>query len=133
MFSAKRLSDWVLLLLCNLIWASQFVLVKIVQEQLGPVAATSFPMLIATVLLVPIVRIESRLQQTSIQKGALLRDWRGFLILGVLGQVVAQLFVTWVSVFARIKWGAVDANPSDCHDSNGVSHPWRKRCHRFAG
>ena len=51
MFSAERLRDWVLLLLCNLMWASQFVLVKIVQEQMGPVAATSFPMLIATILL----------------------------------------------------------------------------------
>ncbi len=30
-----RLRDWSLLLICNLIWASQFVLVKIVQEQAG--------------------------------------------------------------------------------------------------
>ena len=39
-FSTERFRDWILLLLCNLIWASQFVLVKIVQEQMGPVAAT---------------------------------------------------------------------------------------------
>ena len=69
MFSAKRLGDWTLLLLCNLIWASQFVLVKIVQEQLGPVAATTFPMLIATFLLIPMVRIENRFQAKSIVKG----------------------------------------------------------------
>jgi drug/metabolite transporter (DMT)-like permease len=106
-FSAKRLSDWTLLLLCNLIWASQFVLVKIVQEQLGPVAATSFPMLIATILLIPIVRIESRLQRTSIQKGALRWDWRGFLTLGVLGQVVAQLFVTWGLRYSLASNGAL--------------------------
>ena len=30
--SAERLRDWGLLLACNLIWSSQFVLVKIVQE-----------------------------------------------------------------------------------------------------
>ncbi len=94
MFSTERFRDWILLLLCNLIWASQFVLVKIVQEQMGPVAATSFPMLIATVLLIPIVRWEARSQQARLPSipGA---DWLRFLLIGVLGQVVAQLFITW--------------------------------------
>jgi drug/metabolite transporter (DMT)-like permease len=94
-FSAQRLRDWILLLLCNLIWASQFVLVKIVQEQVGPVAATSFPMLIATVLLIPIVHFEMRSYKGSIPKRAFRKDWLGFLTIGVLGQVVAQLFITW--------------------------------------
>ena len=94
MFSTERLRDWILLLLCNLMWASQFVLVKIVQEQMGPVAATSFPMLIATILLVPIVRWEARSHQARLPSipGA---DWLRFLLIGVLGQVVAQLFITW--------------------------------------
>jgi drug/metabolite transporter (DMT)-like permease len=94
-FAAQRLRDWILLLLCNLIWASQFVLVKIVQEQMGPVAATSFPMLIATLLLIPIVRIEMRTYKGDIPKRAFSKDWLGFLTIGVLGQVVAQLFITW--------------------------------------
>jgi drug/metabolite transporter (DMT)-like permease len=92
-FSAERLRDWILLLLCNLMWASQFVLVKIVQEQMGPVAATSFPMLIATILLFPIVRWESR--GLTRQRSVPGKDWLRFLLIGVLGQVVAQLFITW--------------------------------------
>ena len=40
MFAYVRLRDWAYLLLCNLIWASQFVMVKLVQEQMGPVFAT---------------------------------------------------------------------------------------------
>jgi len=92
-FSAERLRDWILLLLCNLMWASQFVLVKIVQEQTGPVAATSFPMLIATILLFPIVRWEGRsLTRRTVVPG---KDWLRFMLIGVLGQVVAQLFITW--------------------------------------
>jgi drug/metabolite transporter (DMT)-like permease len=94
-FAAQRLRDWILLLLCNLIWASQFVLVKIVQQQMGPVAATSFPMLIATVLLIPIVQFELRTYKGDIPKRPFRKDWLGFLIIGVLGQVVAQLFITW--------------------------------------
>lgn len=92
MFPAQRLRDWTLLLLCNLMWASQFVLVKIVQQQMGPIAATSFPMLIATILLFPIVRLESRTHEPC---RPFLSDWRGFMTVGVLGQVVAQLFITW--------------------------------------
>jgi drug/metabolite transporter (DMT)-like permease len=106
-FSAKRFRDWTLLLLCNLIWASQFVLVKIVQEQMGPVAATTIPMLIATLLLIPIVRIESRFQKQDIVKGNLRKDWLGFLTLGVLGQVVAQLFVTWGLRYSLASNGAM--------------------------
>jgi drug/metabolite transporter (DMT)-like permease len=94
-FSAERLRDWVLLLLCNLMWASQFVLVKIVQEQMGPVAATAFPMLIATILLWPIVRWESRSVPKEKKVGIDRKDWFRFILIGVLGQVVAQLFITW--------------------------------------
>jgi drug/metabolite transporter (DMT)-like permease len=93
-FSAERLRDWILLLLCNLMWASQFVLVKIVQEQMGPVAATSFPMFIAMLLLLPIVRWESRSRPVR-AASVPAKDWLRFLLLGVLGQVVAQLFITW--------------------------------------
>lgn len=95
MTSAGRLRDWILLLFCNLIWASQFVLVKIIQEQMGPVAATSFPMLLATILLFPIVFIESRSARKHTPRRALTKDWRRFLIIGLFGQVVAQLFITW--------------------------------------
>jgi drug/metabolite transporter (DMT)-like permease len=94
-FSAERLRDWVLLLLCNLMWASQFVLVKIVQEQMGPVAATSFPMLISTLLLIPIVRWEGRSRGLPAQKRNFGKDAFQFMLIGVLGQVVAQLFITW--------------------------------------
>ncbi len=95
MFSAERLRDWVLLLLCNLMWASQFVLVKIVQQQMGPVAATAFPMLIATILLWPIVRWESRTVPKENKVKIDTKDWLRFMLIGVLGQVVAQLFITW--------------------------------------
>lgn len=95
MFSAERLRDWVLLLLCNLMWASQFVLVKIVQEQMGPVAATAFPMLIATILLWPIVRWESRSLPKENKVKIDGKDWARFMLIGVLGQVIAQLFITW--------------------------------------
>ena len=88
--STERLRDWGLLLACNLIWSSQFVLVKIVQEQMGPVAATLFPMTLATLMLIPIVRREAALHGRLPR-----RDILEFILIGVFGQVVAQLFITW--------------------------------------
>lgn len=90
-----RLRDWGLLLACNLIWASQFVFVKIVQQQMGPVAATFFPMTFATLLLVPIVRREMRRAAPGDPGPMPRRDVFEFILIGAFGQVVAQLFVTW--------------------------------------
>lgn len=91
--SAQRLRDWALLLACNLIWASQFVLVKIVQRQMGPVTATFFPITGAVLLLIPLVRrqVRSRARASRMPR----RDVLDFVALGVFGQVVAQLLITW--------------------------------------
>src|SRR5690348_13372345 len=85
-----------MLLVSNFIWGSQFVMLKVAQEQMGPVFATFFPMAIATLILIPIVRHE-RNKTTSVPgSGRMpLRDLRDFILIGVFGQVVAQLFVTW--------------------------------------
>lgn len=88
MRASTRLRDWALLLLCNLIWASQFVMVKLVQEQMGPTFAAFFPMTIATLLLIPVVGREKCGPPPP-------GDVIHFVLLGVLGQVVAQLFITW--------------------------------------
>jgi drug/metabolite transporter (DMT)-like permease len=94
MFSAARFRDWTLLLVCNLIWASQFVMVKLVQEQMGPVFATFFPITLAMLLLIPVVRRE-RSNATGGNARIPTHDILEFILIGVFGQVVAQLFITW--------------------------------------
>jgi len=89
-----RFRDWFLLLACNLIWASQFVMVKIVQVQMGPIAATFLPMALATLILIPIVRFE-RTRAAAPGGRMPIRDILQFVLIGVVGQVVAQLFITW--------------------------------------
>ena len=93
----QKFADWALLLTCNFIWASQFVLVKLVSEQVGAVFTTAAPMLVATLLLLPLALpglLRKWVNGPSAQRpsGA---DMGRFLALGILGQVVAQLFVTW--------------------------------------
>jgi drug/metabolite transporter (DMT)-like permease len=93
-----QLKSWGLLLVCNFIWAGQFVLVKMVQDEVGPVFATSFPMLLATLMLLPVAwpKVRARLRAPAGSPGGFGRgDVALFAIIGVFGQVIAQLFVTW--------------------------------------
>lgn len=85
--SAKTV-DWLLLLSCNLMWASQFVMVKLVQEQMGPLFAVTFPIALSTLMLLTLVRWWPKALASK-------HDLRDFILLGILGQLVAQLFITW--------------------------------------
>jgi len=96
--AASRVTDWALLILCNLIWASQFVLAKLVQEEMGPIFATLLPMALATLCLVPLVSREQRRRGKSPSMSA--SDLVRFAVIGVFGQVVAQLGITWGVRFA---------------------------------
>ena len=96
MISHSRLRDWALLLFCNLIWASQPSLFKLVQKQTGPVCAMFFPMAGATILLIPLVQRELRVMRLDGQAVPVPpRDIFHFILLGVFGAVVAQLFGSW--------------------------------------
>lgn len=94
---AAKLRDWLLLCACNMVWAGQFVLVKLVEGEVKPVFATAAPMLVATALLVPVVVVERRRRRARGETPRPLdrASLASFAIIGVLGQVVAQLFVTW--------------------------------------
>jgi drug/metabolite transporter (DMT)-like permease len=99
----SRLYDWGLLLFCNMVWGSQFVVYKIVQRQAGPVFAALFPISIATLLLAPIVVRERRKSErsghlaagVSAEKKGLPHAFWHFVLIGVAGQVVTQTFVAW--------------------------------------
>lgn len=94
--SSSHYRDWGILLLCNLIWGSQFVIYKIVQRQVGPVFAALLPICLATILLTPIV-LAKQLRRRGSSRGSNvpLRDVFQFILIGIAGQVVAQLFVAW--------------------------------------
>jgi drug/metabolite transporter (DMT)-like permease len=97
----SKLADWTWLVVCNLVWADQFVLVKIVQSQavhVGPLTATMIPILGATLLLIPAVYHESRSPQrmaTRASRRLRRTDLLGFLAVGLLGQFCTQVSVTW--------------------------------------
>ena len=84
--------SWLFLLSCNFMWALQFTCVKLVQDQVGAMFTVWGPMTLATLLLCPLVRLETK----STEK----RDWRGsdilvYLLLAVVGVFPGQVLITW--------------------------------------
>lgn len=96
MGTSSHYRDWALLLLCNLIWGSQFVVFKVVSRQVGPVFAALLPISVATLLLAPVTLHKHRKREPSAQGRSFpTRDLLQFVLIGIAGQVVAQLFVAW--------------------------------------
>lgn len=93
--TGAKVRDWALLLVCNFIWASQFAMVKLVQTEMGFVFATFLPMTIATLILIPFVVWQRHAHEQRPRHQRSIRDIGHFVTLGVLGQIAAQLCVTW--------------------------------------
>ncbi len=84
------------LVLVNFMWALQFSAAKIAMRQLGPITVTFLPLLMATIFLAPWAifapRDASRVRSGRLTLGVLAAN---FLILGIAGTIVSQLFLTW--------------------------------------
>ena len=84
---------FLLLALVNLMWSAQGTAVKFLEGKLGPIAITFLPFYATTVLLVPLLLRERRrnARAASVTRA----DWLRFIAVGVGGQVLAQLGMTW--------------------------------------
>ena len=110
---AKRtVALWHLLLLAipNFIWASQGTAVKILEKSgseegphLGPIGITFLPFYVTTLLFVPLL-VWRRRGERRWPSG---RDWLGFAVAGIGGQVLAQLGMTWGISLSLASNGAI--------------------------
>ena len=84
--------SWLLLLSCNFMWALQFTCIKLVQDQVGSLFTVWGPMTLATVMLYPLVRLESKNAVVGERRGS---DILIFLILALVGVFPGQVIITW--------------------------------------
>jgi drug/metabolite transporter (DMT)-like permease len=95
----SALISWSLLFACNLMWALQFTCIKLVQDQVGPLATVWIPTTLSVFMLLPIVRAERRHAHATMRpplrgfsKLGLLKT---YLLLVFLGVVPGQLLMTF--------------------------------------
>jgi drug/metabolite transporter (DMT)-like permease len=84
--------SWLLLFSCNFMWALQFTCIKLVQDQVGPLFTVWGPMTLATLMLYPLVRLESKSAPSLERRGS---DILIFLLLALVGVFPGQVIITW--------------------------------------
>jgi len=84
--------SWLLLFSCNFMWALQFTCIKLVQDQVGSLFTVWGPMTLATVMLYPLVRLESKSAANHARRSS---DILIFLLLAVVGVFPGQVLITW--------------------------------------
>jgi drug/metabolite transporter (DMT)-like permease len=73
-------------------WALQFTCIKLVQDQVGSLFTVWGPMTLATVMLYPLLRLESKSVKNSERRSS---DILIFLLLAVVGVFPGQVLITW--------------------------------------
>lgn len=97
----KGLIAWIVLFVCNLMWSFQFTFIKLIQGQAGPYFTVWFPMLLATLLLIPFVARDFKRSRPR---------WRELMIfvqLALLGAFPAQVLMTWGTQYSLASNAAV--------------------------
>lgn len=92
----RRGRYFLVLILVNLMWAFQYSAARIATRKLGPITVTFLPMALATILLSFLLLFSRRRKaaKASRERGSLGRQLLSFVVLGIIGCVVAQFGLT---------------------------------------
>jgi drug/metabolite transporter (DMT)-like permease len=97
----KAIISWILLIICNMMWALQFTCIKLTQDQVGPYFTVWGPMLFATILLAPFALKDYK------KSGKRFKDILVFVQLAVLGVFPAQVLMTWGTQYSLASNAAI--------------------------
>lgn len=84
----KKLTSWILLIICNMMWSLQFTCIKLVQDQVSSYFTVWGPMIIATLMLSPFAIRDFKKSKKSI------KDLLIFGQLAILGAFPSQVLMT---------------------------------------
>jgi drug/metabolite transporter (DMT)-like permease len=88
----RKYLDWFCLMLVNFMWATQVPIIKLIGDRLGPVAIAFVPMILSTLLFLPVLAYESKRLGRPLQWHWC--DARHFLVAGLFGFFLVQLTYT---------------------------------------
>jgi drug/metabolite transporter (DMT)-like permease len=88
----RKYLDWLLLMIVNFMWATQAPVIKLIGDRLGPVAIAFLPMIVSTLLFVPVLWWQNHKsgRPLKIERG----DLKYFVAAGLFGFFLLQLTYT---------------------------------------
>jgi drug/metabolite transporter (DMT)-like permease len=92
MFKSSKVIDWSWLIIINFMWATQVPVIRYIGDRLGPVTVAFIPLIISTILFLPVLLIENRKRNVRFR-------WRWneikyFIISGLVGLLILQYAYT---------------------------------------
>ncbi|MEW5978793.1 MAG: DMT family transporter [Acidobacteriota bacterium] len=88
----QKYIDWMLILVINFMWATQVPVIKLIGDRLGPVAIAFVPMILSTLMFLPLLWREAAKRQTP--TSLKWKDAKHFLVAGIFGLFFLQLAYT---------------------------------------
>lgn len=97
----QKTMSWIILFVCNLMWAFHFTCIKLTQDQVGPYFTVWAPMLLATVFLAPFVLKDFK------KGGKKIKDVLIFVQLAAVGAFPSQVLMTWGTQYSLASNAAI--------------------------
>lgn len=95
-----KLRDWIDLMLLAAVWGASFLFMRVGVPDFGPVALVEMRLAIATLFLLPILRLQAGL-------GELAANWRPLTILGLLNSAIPFLLFSYGTLYVTAGYAAV--------------------------
>jgi drug/metabolite transporter (DMT)-like permease len=92
MLNSQKAADWLLIMVINFLWATQVPVIRLIGDRLGPITVAFIPMIISTLLFLPVLWFENKRRGT----GFLWRwkDIKYFMLSGLVGIFIMQYAYT---------------------------------------
>lgn len=88
----QKTIDWILVLIVNFMWATQVPVIRLIGDSLGPVTVAFVPMILSTLIFLPVLRMENRRRGIRMRLGW--KDLQHFILPGIIGVFVMQYAYT---------------------------------------
>jgi drug/metabolite transporter (DMT)-like permease len=87
-----RAIDWSIVVIINFMWATQVPVIRLIGDSLGPVTVAFIPMILSTVIFLPLLWMENKRRKVSMRWRW--KDIRFFLLPGLIGIFLMQYAYT---------------------------------------
>ena len=92
MSKSQKTLDWGLLIIVNLMWATQVPVIRLIGDRLGPVTVAFIPMIVSTIIFLPLLWAENKRRKVKFR-------WRWheikyFILSGLIGIFIMQYAYT---------------------------------------